>query len=64
MGACCSCLFGSYLLRKEETKVMSNGGTGTPRLNKLEHKQSFIVSDACGETAVNDKVEPAESIES
>jgi len=40
MGACCT-KFGSYLLRKEESKVMSNGGT--PKLNKLEHKQSFVV---------------------
>merc|ERR1712170_190178 len=42
MGACCT-KFGSYLLRKEESKVMSNGGT--PKLiNKLEHKQSFVVT--------------------
>jgi len=42
MGACCT-KFGSYLLRKEESKVLSNGGT--PKLiNKLEHKQSFVVS--------------------
>jgi len=42
MGACCT-KFGSYLLRKEESKV-SNGGT--PKLNKLEHKQSFVVAPA------------------
>jgi len=42
MGACCT-KFGSYLLRKEESKVLSNGGT--PKLiNKLEHKQSFVVA--------------------
>jgi len=42
MGPCCT-KFGSYLLRKEESKV-SNGGT--PKLNKLEHKQSFVVAPA------------------
>ena len=41
MGACCS-KFGTYLIRKEEGKTVSNGGT--PRLNKLEHKQSFVAS--------------------
>ena len=42
MGACCSKL-GSYMIRKDaEGKTVSNGGT--PRLNKLEHKQSFVAS--------------------
>ena len=41
MGACCS-KFGSYLIGKEVGKTCSNGGT--PRLNKLEHKQSFVSS--------------------
>lgn len=41
MGASCT-KFGSYLLRKEESKAVSNGGT--PKLNKLEHKQSFVAS--------------------
>ncbi len=43
MGACCT-KFGSYLLKKEEAKVISNGGT--PKLNKLEHKQSFVATPA------------------
>ena len=41
MGTCCS-KFGSYLIGKEVGKTCSNGGT--PRLNKLEHKQSFVSS--------------------
>jgi hypothetical protein len=41
MGACCS-KFGTYLIRKEEGKTVSNGGT--PKLNRLEHKQSFVAS--------------------
>jgi len=52
MGACCT-KFGTYLLRKEESKVISNGGT--PRLNKLEHKQSFIAAPGIEATeATND----------
>merc|ERR1712062_662531 len=48
MGACCT-KFGTYLLRKEENKVVSNGGT--PRLNRVEHKQSFVASpEANGRT--------------
>jgi hypothetical protein len=38
MGACCS-KFGTYFVRKEEGK--GDNGT-TPKLNKLEHKTSFI----------------------
>jgi len=41
MGACCSKL-GSYMIRKDEAKTVSNGGT--PRLNKLEHVNSFVSS--------------------
>ena len=48
MGACCA-KFGTYLLRKEENKVVSNGAT--PRLNRVEHKQSFVASpEANGRT--------------
>jgi len=53
MGACCT-KFGSYLLRKEESKVMSNGGT--PKLiNKLEHKQSFVVTHTTYEEKPTDE---------
>ena len=58
MGACCT-KFGSYLLRKEETKVLSNGGT--LRLNKLEHKQSFVAETT---TTANGKAESVDKIES
>lgn len=48
MGACCA-KFGTYLLRKEENKVVSNGAT--PKLNRVEHKQSFVASpEANGRT--------------
>lgn len=64
MGACCT-KFGSYLLRKEESKVLSNGGT--PKLiNKLEHKQSFVVSHTTYEekpTAENILPSPDEKID-
>ena len=38
MGACCS-KFGTYFVKKEEGKT---GNGSTPKLNKLEHKTSFI----------------------
>ena len=44
MGACCS-KFGTYFFRKEEGKA--DNGT-TPKLNKLEHKTSFIEDKANG----------------
>ena len=48
MGACCT-KFGTYLLRKEESKIVSNGAT--PKLNRVEHKQSFVASpEANGRT--------------
>lgn len=60
MGACCT-KFGSYLLRKEETKAISNGGT--PRLNKLEHKQSFVASPTAENASEKSPQEGAEKVE-
>ena len=38
MGGCCS-KFGTYFVKKEEAK---SGHDGSPKLNKLEHKTSFM----------------------
>ena len=52
MGACCS-KFGTYLIRKDaEARVQSNGGT--PKLNKLEHKASFVTPPKSSEDKDND----------
>jgi hypothetical protein len=43
MGGCCS-KFGTYFVKKEEAK---SGKDGSPKLNKLEHKASFVAEKVC-----------------
>ena len=42
MGGCCS-KFGTYFVKKEEAK---SGQGSSPKLNKLEHKTSFVAEKA------------------
>ena len=50
MGACCS-KFGTYFVKKEEGKA---GHGSTPKLNKLEHKTSFV-ADKDGKNDIEEK---------